>query len=63
MVDRTGGIASNNLDGKSDPAIPASSPSFLGIHELSTLENETVSRKSFALQDKVTLSFKCGFLT
>ncbi|KAG7013098.1 Serine/threonine-protein kinase dst1 [Cucurbita argyrosperma subsp. argyrosperma] len=60
VVDRTGGIASNNLDGKLDPAIPASSPSFLGIHELSTLENESVSRKSFALQDKLWSIYAAG---
>ena len=53
---RTGGIVNNILDGKSDPTMPASLPSFLGIHELSTLKSETVSRKSFALQDKVTLT-------
>ncbi|TYK03177.1 serine/threonine-protein kinase max-2 isoform X2 [Cucumis melo var. makuwa] len=55
---RTGGIVNNILDGKSDLTVPASIPSFLGIHELSTLKSETVSRKSFALQDK----FGRGFL-
>lgn len=53
---RTGGIVNNILDGRSDLTVPASIPSFLGIHELSTLKSETVSRKSFALQDKVTLT-------
>lgn len=58
-MDHTGGIVSNILDGKSDPTMHASSPSFLDIH--STLKSETVSRKSFALQDKVTLNLECVF--
>ncbi|XP_038892492.1 uncharacterized protein LOC120081565 [Benincasa hispida] len=60
VLDRSGGIVNNILDGKSDPSMHASSPSFLGIHEHSTSKNETVSRKSFALQDKLWSIYAAG---
>ncbi|CAK9325837.1 unnamed protein product [Citrullus colocynthis] len=60
VLDRTRGIVSNILDGKLDSTIHASSPLFLGIHEHSTLKNETVSRKSFALQDKFWSIYAAG---